>query len=69
MKLDMISECTGAEILRVQLSGKDISNILDGGKVVWALTLTSKVYTGYSIAWRSWKKKVYGKPQSMPNRR
>lgn len=37
MKLDMISECTGAEILRVQLSGKDISNILDGGKVVWGV--------------------------------
>ena len=35
MKLDMISECTGAETLRVQLSGNDIRNILDGGKVVW----------------------------------
>lgn len=35
MKLDMILECTGTETLRVQLSGKDIRNILDGGKVVW----------------------------------
>lgn len=35
MKLDMISECTGVKTLRVQLSGKDIRNILDGGKIVW----------------------------------
>ena len=35
MKLDMISECTGVKTLRVQLSGNDIRNILDGGKVVW----------------------------------